>query len=90
MIGNIGKCLCCGRRMREQRNIANGEVITPEPGNFTICAFCATISKVNKEGNLVELTPKEMFGIFASAPDEYFALLKLQELIKEMLKAQLQ
>jgi len=58
-------CLCCGKSLNGATE-SKGEDVSPSPGDISICMYCTTIARFNKDLQLEELTPQE----FSELPQE--------------------
>jgi hypothetical protein len=59
-------CPCCKKELDAATSINEKDAL-PSPGNLSICFYCATVSRFDKDLKLEELTTEQ----FAKFPEEF-------------------
>jgi hypothetical protein len=62
----------------------------PTEDAITVCAFCATICKFDKDQNQIPLTDEEILAVALADPKKFALLIIFKEHIENMLAANLQ
>lgn len=74
------RCRTCLQKNTGHKDTGGDAV--PAPGDFTICYYCATVSRFDKDMNLIPLTDEDM-GYLQKHPDVLTTLQKASFLIKQ-------
>lgn len=60
--------------------------ISPRPKDISVCYYCGTVSKFDKELNLVSVTLEELDWIKRKQPDSWKLLEEISEKIKQKIQ----
>lgn len=80
-------CKKCNRRLRTFTNISTGEMQEPVEDSITVCAFCATICKFDKDKNQVPLTSEEGLQLIKEDPKGFLMLMRIKNKIENLIFA---
>jgi hypothetical protein len=69
-------CLACNT---EVEGVADKDFTrAPKEGDFTVCGWCGTLGRFNKDLNAVAIDMREQWEIFMRRPEMYAKMLKIQ------------
>lgn len=76
-------CPHCGVFLDGATNLDLFSTDAPEPGAFSVCAYCATFLRLDHAMRLVKLTPSD-YQELLSEPEQMNKLIRMAQIIKQV------